>query len=976
MVITHGIQKIITCIPEFFKRQGYCRTMVIATFYLGVMCGMIRAQHIIRVGSPSVQQYHKTAYKAGNQNWSISVGEDGIIYCGNTDGLLTFDGAYWKLYPLKNKSAVRSVKADQSGKIYVGGHAEFGYWQRKPYGHMVYTSISNLLKDKTLLTNDEIWKIIVHDGTVYFHSFSKTYAYRNNEIRIITADGEPFLFPHQVEDRLYFEQIPSGLHLLQDQKLLPVKDKDFLKNKNILCILPYGQGTYLLGTAHHGLFFLDKNGNIKSWDIPASRLLAEAQINNGIYLYNGQYAFGTIQNGVYILHKNGDIVQHINKNNGLQNNTVLSIAKDKQQNIWVGLDNGIDRIEINSPLYFYTDFLGKIGTVYATAIFKEHIYLGTNQGLFVSPWKGVNAFQSLDFRQVPSSGGQVWSLMVLGDRLLCGHNDGTFEVEDMQFNKISQVTGGWFFDPVSNSDYILQGNYTGMSLFEDRGSISFVQQYPGYREPTRFFASKTPHQYWIGNRNSINLIELSTDFRTFKTIIGTKDDKSVNHIGFTGVFNLENNIVFTSDSGLYIYDDIVKKFKVHAELNKQLGSFRYANKIIPIQKNQYWFIRRSHIARVTFTQNGSIRMDSTALNGLQNRLMDYYESIYKIDTSYFLIGLDNGFAIYRNEHRQQQTELPAPIISNVWNISKDPLAIDEEKITLDYKDNNLRIAFSTAFYSLSALQYQYLLEGYTTDWSGWDHMDYKDFTNLSPGKYVFKLRAKSVDGAVSPITTLTFQINNPWYLSWYALIVYLLVAGCLFFIIRSHQRKKEQKRQFQIKRRLLEQQKAAIAREAELNEQKLIKLKNQQLENELAIKNRELANAATNIVYKNEMLNNLHEQLKELKDAEGNRLSEDELRKINKLIDEAHNDDRDWDIFEKSFNEAHGNFFKKLKADFPTLVPNDLKLCAYLRLNMSSKEIASLLNITTRGVEVRRYRLRKKLNLPSDKNLSEFLLER
>ncbi|HWK99165.1 MAG TPA: LuxR C-terminal-related transcriptional regulator, partial [Parapedobacter sp.] len=67
--------------------------------------------------------------------------------------------------------------------------------------------------------------------------------------------------------------------------------------------------------------------------------------------------------------------------------------------------------------------------------------------------------------------------------------------------------------------------------------------------------------------------------------------------------------------------------------------------------------------------------------------------------------------------------------------------------------------------------------------------------------------------------------------------------------------------------------------------------------------------------------------------------------------------------------------FKKLKADHPELVPNDMKLCAYLRMNMSSKEIASLLNITTRGVEIRRYRLRKKLNLAPGKNLTEFLME-
>src|SRR5690606_19672091 len=150
-------------------------------------------------------------------------------------------------------------------------------------------------------------------------------------------------------------------------------------------------------------------------------------------------------------------------------------------------------------------------------------------------------------------------------------------------------------------------------------------------------------------------------------------------------------------------------------------------------------------------------------------------------------------------------------------------------------------------------------------------------------------------------------------------------------------------------------------RKNELNEQQYILLKNKQLQKELEIKNRELANAATNIIYKNEMLNNLHAQLKELKDPEGNKLSSEELRKINKLIEDAHNDNRDWDIFEKSFNDAHGNYFKKIKAKYHELVPNDLKLCAYLRLNMTSKEIAALLNTTTRGVEIRRYRLRKKL---------------
>ena len=130
-----------------------------------------------------------------------------------------------------------------------------------------------------------------------------------------------------------------------------------------------------------------------------------------------------------------------------------------------------------------------------------------------------------------------------------------------------------------------------------------------------------------------------------------------------------------------------------------------------------------------------------------------------------------------------------------------------------------------------------------------------------------------------------------------------------------------------------------------------------------------------NIVYKNELLQKIRTEMEQLKDPNGKRLPTEQLKHIQKVIDEGMTDERDWNLFETSFNGAHEDFFKKLKGNHPDLVPNDLKMCAYLRMNMSSKEIASLLNITLRGVEIRRYRLRKKLDLPHDKNLTEFLIE-
>ena len=81
-----------------------------------------------------------------------------------------------------------------------------------------------------------------------------------------------------------------------------------------------------------------------------------------------------------------------------------------------------------------------------------------------------------------------------------------------------------------------------------------------------------------------------------------------------------------------------------------------------------------------------------------------------------------------------------------------------------------------------------------------------------------------------------------------------------------------------------------------------------------------------------------------------------------------------WTVFQENFDLIHENFFRKLKEQYPALTPTDLKLCTLLRLNYSSKEIAEMMNISIRGVEAARYRLRKKLLLSESDNLVDFMI--
>ncbi len=967
--------------------RSCCRTRMFRRSITAILCIVMffmdksHAQEIPRIGSPLIQQYIKADYKAGNQNWAVATGKEGIIYAANTDGLLVFDGQYWNLHHLPNRSTVRSIAVDSTDRVYTGGLAEFGYWEDSGCGQMHYHSISKLLGTEDAI-RDEIWKIAVDGDRVLFQSFSTLYIYENDRLQIVTGNGQPFLFLHQVRGRIFIELLPAGLHELQGNTLVPVRDKEVLYGTNTLTMLPFGnREEVLIGTSKSGLYLMDSTGGIRKWQNAADGLLKAAQLNNGLNILDRYYAFGTILQGVVIIDEQGNIVQHLHKGNGLQNNTVLGICKDLQQNIWVGLDNGVDRIEINAPIYYYADNRGSIGTVYAARIFNGNIYLGTNQGLFYSPWPAGGSYQPFSFALVAGSQGQVWDLTVVDGELLCGHNDGTFRVLGNRLEKLSSVTGGWALRRmVDRPDMLLQGTYTGLTAFRKTSlGWRFAYRLGGYSDPTQFIEPASAKEVWASGYKGLRLLTLNDALDSVRQVHHYDSASGLPPSTFLNVFELGGSPVFATDSGFYRYDDITDGFYPYSELNRKLGSFAFSNKVIPADTNRYWFINRARMSLVHFGPKGTVQVDSTQFAGLNGRMMKFYESVNRVTDDLFLISLDDGFAIYRaSDTAVNRPRLPSPLIRTVRNIT-DSLSggryILDGAPEIPYRCNNIRISYASPWYSTVPLRYQFYLKGYSRTWSEWSEAAEKDFTNLRQGEYTFRVRAMAPDGALSGITDFRFTILAPWYLSWGAIVLYAIVLLLLLVAGRSWYRYKIRKHRRSVQESMARQQRELLKKEAEENEQKLIKLKNEQLEQELASKSRELANAAMNIVYKNEMLNNVHDELLQLRDGEGRKLTNEQLRKINKIIDDARSDERDWNVFEESFNEAHENFFKKLKGDYPELVPNDLKLCAYLRMNMSSKEIASLLNITTRGVEIRRYRLRKKLNLPHTKNLTEFLME-
>lgn len=888
---------------------------------------------------PHVRNFQPADYGAQNQNWSITQSREGWIYVGNNGGLLEFDGASWRQFSMPEKQTVRAVAAGRNGEIFCGGFAEFGFWQPNSGGNLAYTSLSNQVRAEHL-EKEEIWHILPMPDYVLFQSFSTIYKYDYQKITVVKPPNS-IMFARVVEGRVFIPVIGRGVYeLLPDNTFRFVEGTETLKDKIVQFLVGSDAGNIWAGTTNHGIFEIGK-GKCTPWSSPLNAEFSKYQLNKALALKNGGWAIGTILNGAYILDKNGEQRFHLHRENGLQNNTVLALREDEDNNLWIGLDRGIDLAGLRSPLVAFTDQTGRIGTVYTAAEAAGFLYIGTNQGVFARPAGDGTAVENAKFELIEGTQGQVWQLQNFDGQLLCGHNAGTFLIQGNRARKISDVTGGWCTTGVPGMPgMLLQSTYTGLVLFQKNGNNwMFSRRIGGFSEPLKKIAFDGSGNIWGVHPNKglsrLQLNDSLTQVREIKTYSKVDGLPKDFHLDIASINN--HLIINTAPAPLEIVG-------VNGGYEFRVFSTEFARqKLLPGNGNDFFIVDSSGIrfrsgARTTY---------------FPLKPVPQFENVVSLSDKRYLICLENGFAILDNQNASESLDTRAHPVVIRWMETAAGIRLPiTESIEIPWSSNNIKLYFSSPFFEREP-KFSWRLDGFSDTWSAWQPMPEKEFTNLPSGSYTFRVRS-DMGG---PETMLRFRIMPPWYRSVWALGIYALLLAAAFWGMEKYNRlrlEKQRKHLENEKRRELEQQRNEAEREKLLLE----------VEN----KTRELSNAALNLIRKNEILQHLKDDL--LKAKTEPRI----LPKIIRLIDEHLEGDHDWDIFEESFNRVHDDFFKRLMHDFPDLTPGDLRLAAYLKMNLSSKEIAPLLNISVRGVENKRYRLRKKLGLAEDANLTEFIM--
>ncbi len=884
---------------------------------------------------PKVHAFTTNTYGGGNQNWDIAQGENGLLYVANTSGVLKYNGVNWTTLSLPGNPTVRSLAVTEA-RLYAGGYGEFGYFENPENADPKWISLASDLTSPD--RNEEIWNIeLLPGGSVAFQSFGRLFIYDGSSLQTVVPPGV-MMFARVWKNDLIVPVTGQGLFRWTAEEgfsLLPGTTE--LGDQEVVSIVPWENGL-LLGNAD-GILFWDGT-NLVPWSATVNAQLRDREINRLEVLKDHSLAIGTITSGLYICNPTKQTLLHLDEVSSLSNNTVLSLFQSAAGNLWVGLDRGIDLIDRSGAIKYPSRMERPPGAVYAALQYGGRTYLGTNQGLY---WLDTLRATPM-YHLISGTSGQVWELRPTPKGLLCGHNEGTFLIQDTTSNVISERSGGWqTVDLKDGTNRLLQATYTNLQLLTPAIAGFEAVDIPGFSAPIRYLRQTGPRSFLAlhGSRGGF-VVHLSEDYLR---VIST-DTLGEPSLIKAGMVAFHDTILVQNNEAIYHFKE--------GKLEK-IAAFRG----VPLERGNYclkgeertneWFVYQPDRVRV---YRGSSQIAEMPL-----RLRYPFPVILPWKDNKYLFLLEEGFA--EVEVSKEEGPFPGLLLQSAcrtnldWRVLETSDALPE----LHYANNDLHFSFALPVFD-RPVRYRSRLVGYSAeDWSAWSSLGEREFTSLPAGNYRFEVEANWFGTKAER----SFSILPPWYLSNFAYLAYalfLMVLGRLLY--RLHLRRLERQA------RHLE-----VVRKRELQRERIL-ARNRELRTDVKRKSKELANTTLTLAKKNEMLLALKEELAK---GHNNPSGGIDHRKVGKLIDRNLNNKEDWAIFESHFNEVHEAFLKRLRKEHPELTTGDLKLAAYLRMDLSSKEIAPLLHISLRGVENKRYRLRKKLGLGGDDNMNRYLLE-
>lgn len=919
---------------------------------------------------PLVTCYSLQENNCSTQAWSATQDNKGTLYFGTSDGLLSFDGVRWQYHSLPGISTVRAVCAI-GDRVYVGTYEELGYFERDEFGVPAYHSLTGLA-DGYDFHDDEFWSIVPDGKNVYFQSFRSIFRFDGEKIEAVTSDDYSPLNLFNNDGTLLSQTIYNDLCRFDGNDFTPIMPRSAAANSDVISVMKGHGKDIVLCTEKEGLFSLKPGGRVERMKTDIDSDLKAQCINRAIQLRDGSIVAGTLRNGVYGLDAEGKLLWHYNIENGLGNNSVLGLLEDRTGNVWVMLDHGISLIHAGLSYSLLKPNAGEpyIGMTYAMLRDGDNLYIGTNQGLYAYSF----ADKKISSNELAKS--QIWHIDHFDNQVLVG--GGTLSGE-ISANRISNLTTNGSTDikkgRIHNQEVLIESSYYALRVHRRNSEGRWVMSHEvnGFGAPVRQIEIDNDGSIWCAHSaRGVMHVELSPDLTSVENM-ETFADAGPGHVRPTSfVMKIRGQIVVSDGDSLYHYDNQSKKLKLFSALHKDLLMTNDIFSSTPVDDNLFWLASRKAYTLVEYRDGHYQRMLSVPLDHLTLQSNGINNRVYVDDERNCYFALNNGVGRIRPA-RDKAKLLAAPMaIASVEHSVGDG---KKQRLTLKPADGetvecsgNISFTLTYPSYNFRAPKFLYTLQGPDGRTKATDNPEVS-YVGLRHGDYTFTASLIDDDGKAIANTDYRFTVARPAYLSYWAMSGYALALAAMGMGISKLYARR------QVKRQRHEHEIELVAQNVKILEQERIisEQQKQLLQNELDRKSKELASMALQAGYKDQVIANLRETItgQRRKGQLDSREIDNLIKTINSDIDKT----EFWSIFHNNFDLIHENFFKNLRERFPDLSPTDLKFCALMRLNMSTKDIAGFTHLTIRGVETARYRIRRKLGLDTKASIVQFLID-
>lgn len=921
---------------------------------------------------PVVTNFSTHEYKAGLQNWSCTQGPNGDIYVGNNTGLLRYDGYDWELHDVPGCPIARSVLAD-GDRVYVGSYHEFGYFERDDCGTMVYTSLHDGVKEPGKDDYD-IWNILKVNGIIYFQSFSSWFSYDGKRV---VAHYDKTLCPlyfHKVGNKVYAQMMNGDFYQMVGERFRYLFSRQMVGDDHVVAALPMPDGSVLLCTEWHGLFKYDGK-SVTRFVTEVDADLCSKQINRATVMRRGStIVIGTILNGVYGISQQGKLLWNFNMGNRLHNNSVLRLFTDRDDNVWACLDNGISLIHTGSPYSILTPDVNaaSLGMVYGLDWVGDNMYIATNIGAY--RYSGTTAA----ITPIAAAKGQIWHISHfdtdqiftgnLQSRLIVGDEAVAIPGPDNSSSTSMQRCS------IYGQDVLVETSYNGLRIYRKvNGQWVFSNAVEGANMPFRQFEVDFSGTVWAAHM-SRGLYRIKLDRTLTKAAQCTPVEKIPG--GFSGgtmfVMKILGRVMFANRTKLYTYDDVHNKIVPVDYLNKILK--KNINSATAVDDHTVWLSSDHDYTLVNIDGTNAkvlevvpARFFGSECNETNNKTFIHNGNVY------FL--LNNAIARSNN-----QMQIPQPLsksrlmLNRVTSLDRDKavhvMPVDGSRDSGVEATGAVTFNMSYPHFDNSLVRFRYHLSGRGLDLESESTQPSITYASLGYGDYHFVAEVLNSDGEAIDRLDYHFSIPRPFYLSFVAIMIYIAVLVAITWYIarrRAAITMEKRRKEFEAER---------VKQDLKMMEQQRIIDRQQQqlLESELSNKGKEIASLALDVFNKDRAIENLREIVG--KRMPNGKLPQSEIDALMKQINTTNLQNKEfWELYQANFDLIHENFFRNLRKRYPSLTSSDLKFCAFLRLNLSTKDIANLTHLTIRGVEAARYRLRRKLELPEGASLVEFFID-